>query len=160
HRRVRALLLEDPHPNADAALQNAGLEVVRHSGAMDEGELIAALDGVQVLGIRSKTTVTRRGLESAPDLLPVGAFSSGPNQIDLPVAAHLGVTVFNAPFSNTRSVVELTLAEIIALSRRLTVRDRSLHDGIWEKSAAGSHEVRGRTLGIVGYGNIGAQLSV
>ncbi len=160
HRVVRALLLENPHANADAALEAAGLEVVRHSGALDEDDLIAALDGVQVLGIRSKTTVSRRAIESAPDLLAIGAFCIGTNQIDLSAAAHHGVAAFNAPFSNTRSVVELAVAEIIALSRRLTVRDRALHDGVWDKSAAGSHEVRGRTLGIVGYGNIGTQLSV
>ena len=157
---MRALLLENPHENADAALESAGLEVVRHTGAMDEDELIAALDGVQVLGIRSKTNVTRRVLEAAPDLLTIGAFCIGTNQIDLATAANRGVTVFNAPFSNTRSVVELTLGEIIALNRRLTVQDRALHEGRWDKSAAGSHEVRGRTLGIVGYGNIGTQLSV
>jgi len=157
---VRALLLENPHENADAALESAGLQVVRHPGAMDEDELIAALDGVQVLGIRSKTSVTRRVLEAAPDLLTIGSFAIGTNQIDLRAAAHRGVAVFNAPFSNTRSVVELTIGEIIALSRRLTVLDGALHEGRWEKSAAGAHEVRGRTLGIVGYGNIGTQLSV
>src|SRR5690625_5072560 len=127
---------------------------------MDEDERIEALDGVQVLGIRSKTNVTKRVLEAAPSLLTIGAFCIGTNQIDLATAAESGVTVFNAPFSNTRSVVELTLAEIIALSRRLTERDRAMHEGTWQKTAAGSHEVRGRTLGIVGYGNIGAQLSV
>jgi len=157
---VRALLLENPHPNADLALEAAGLEVRRHPGAMGEDELIAALDGVQVLGIRSKTTVSRRVLEAATDLLVVGSFAIGTNQIDLRTAAHRGVAVFNAPFSNTRSVVELALGEIIALSRRLTVVDDALHAGTWLKSAAGAHEVRGRTLGIVGYGNIGTQLSV
>ena len=157
---MRALLLENPHPNADLALEAAGLEVRRHPGAMGEDELIAALDGVQVLGIRSKTTVSRRVLEAAPDLLVVGSFAIGTNQIDLRTAAHRGVAVFNAPFSNTRSVVELALGEIIALSRRLTVVDDALHAGTWLKSAAGAHEVRGRTLGIVGYGNIGTQLSV
>src|SRR5690606_6372994 len=151
---------ENPHANADHALEEAGLEVVRHPGAMSEDELVAALDGVQVLGIRSKTTVSRRVLEAAPDLLTIGSFAIGTNQIDLRTAAHRGVAVFNAPFSNTRSVVELALGEIIALSRRLTVVDDALHAGIWQKSAAGAHEVRGRTLGIVGYGNIGTQLSV
>ena len=160
HGAVRALLLENPHENANAALEAAGLEVVRHTGAMDEDELIAALDGVQVLGIRSKTSVTRRVLEAAPDLLAIGTFAIGTNQVDLVAAAHQGVVVFNAPFSNTRSVVELAVAEIIALNRRLTERDGKLHQGIWDKSAVGSHEVRGRTLGIVGYGNIGTQLSV
>ncbi|MEE6274040.1 phosphoglycerate dehydrogenase [Georgenia sp. MJ278] len=158
---MRALLLENPHPNADVALSGVGLDVVRHPGAMDEDELIAALDDdVQVLGIRSKTQVSARVLEAAPQLLAIGAFCIGTNQVDLRAAARRGVAVFNAPFSNTRSVVELTLAEIIALNRRLTERDSALHAGVWEKSAAGAHEVRGRTLGIVGYGNIGTQLSV
>ncbi|MEE6280263.1 phosphoglycerate dehydrogenase [Georgenia sunbinii] len=160
HGAVRALLLENPHANADATLEAAGLEVVRHPGAMDEDELIAALDGVQILGIRSKTQVTERVLAAAPDLLAIGTFAIGTNQIDLAAAAHRGVVVFNAPFSNTRSVVELAVAEIISLSRRLTERDSKMHAGVWDKSAAGSHEVRGRTLGIVGYGNIGTQLSV
>ena len=160
HGGVRALLLENPHSNADATLEAAGFEIVRRPGALTEDELIAALDGVQVLGIRSKTQVSRRVLEHAPDLLAIGAFCIGTNQIDLPAAAHRGVAAFNAPFSNTRSVVELAVGEIIALSRRLTVRDDALHGGIWDKTAAGSHEIRGRTLGIVGYGNIGTQLSV
>ena len=113
-----------------------------------------------MLGIRSKTTVTRRVLEAAPDLLAVGAFCIGTNQIDLAAAADRGTVVFNAPFSNTRSVVELVIAEIIALARRLTEKNAAMHAGVWDKSAKGAHEVRGRTLGIVGYGNIGSQLSV
>jgi D-3-phosphoglycerate dehydrogenase len=129
-------------------------------GALDEDELIAALPGVQLLGIRSKTTVSRRVLDAAPDLLAVGAFCIGTNQIDLAAAAERGTVVFNAPFSNTRSVVELVIAEIIALARRLTDKNASMHAGVWDKSAKGAHEVRGRTLGIVGYGNIGSQLSV
>ncbi|MFD1504132.1 phosphoglycerate dehydrogenase [Georgenia yuyongxinii] len=157
---ARALLLENPHPNADPIFASAGVEVVRHPGALDESELIAALDGIDILGIRSTTHVTERVLAAHPNLLAIGAFCIGTNQIDLKSAARRGVAVFNAPFSNTRSVVELAVAEIIALTRRLTVRDKSLHAGVWDKSAAGSHEVRGRTLGIVGYGNIGTQLSV
>jgi len=104
--------------------------------------------------------VTAKVFENVPGLLAVGTFSIGTNQIDLVAAAAHGVAVFNAPFSNTRSVVELALAEIIALTRRLTVRDKALHDGVWDKTADGAHEVRGRTLGIIGYGNIGSQLSV
>ena len=157
---MRALLLENLHPLATSILKGDGVSVSERPGALDEDELIAALDGVQLLGIRSKTQVTERVLDAAPDLLAVGAFCIGTNQIDLRAAADRGVGVFNAPFSNTRSVVELTLAEIIALTRRLTERDRSLHDGVWDKSATGAHEVRGRVLGIVGYGNIGTQLSV
>ena len=157
---VKALLLENVHPEAVRLLEDAGVEVTRRSGALDEAELMAALPGVGLLGIRSKTRVTAKALASAPDLLAVGAFCIGTDQIDLTAASDLGVAVFNAPYSNTRSVVELALAEIIALTRRLTEKDTALHAGHWDKSAHGAHEVRGRTLGIVGYGNIGAQLSV
>ncbi|MEJ5945073.1 phosphoglycerate dehydrogenase [Pseudokineococcus basanitobsidens] len=157
---ARALLLENLHPQASTILAGSGVTPVEHGGAMDEEELVAALEGVTVLGIRSKTQVTERVLDGAPGLQAVGAFCIGTNQIDLDAAAARGVAVFNAPFSNTRSVVELAIAEIIALTRRLTVKDGTLHAGVWDKSAEGSHEVRGRTLGIVGYGNIGSQLSV
>ncbi|ROP45636.1 D-3-phosphoglycerate dehydrogenase [Pseudokineococcus lusitanus] len=157
---ARALLLENLHPQASTILGAAGVDPEARAGALDEDELVAALAGVTVLGIRSKTQVTERVLAAAPDLRAVGAFCIGTNQIDLAAAAAHGVAVFNAPFSNTRSVVELALAEIIALTRRLTVKDSTLHAGVWDKSAEGSHEVRGRTLGIVGYGNIGSQLSV
>lgn len=157
---LRALLLENLHPLATRILTAAGIEVTHANGALDEDELIEALDGTHILGIRSKTHVTERVLANAPDLLAVGAFCIGTNQIDLTSAGHRGVAVFNAPFSNTRSVVELAIGEIIALTRRLTERDKALHAGVWDKSARGSHEVRGRTLGIVGYGNIGSQLSV
>ncbi|GEL45504.1 phosphoglycerate dehydrogenase [Cellulomonas hominis] len=156
----RALLLENLHPQARTILESAGYEVVTRSGALDEPELIEALQGVQLLGIRSKTQVTEAVLDAAPDLVAVGAYCIGTNQIDLHAAASRGVAVFNAPFSNTRSVVEIALADIIALTRRLTVLNGSMHDGVWNKSADGAHEVRGRTLGIVGYGNIGTQLSV
>jgi D-3-phosphoglycerate dehydrogenase / 2-oxoglutarate reductase len=157
---LRALLLENVHPVSAQILRDAGIDVETRSGALDETELIETLEGVQLLGIRSKTTVTAKVLEASPSLCAVGAFSIGTNQIDLASAAGRGVAVFNAPFSNTRSVVELTLAEVIALTRRLTVRDKALHDGVWDKTADGAHEVRGRTLGIIGYGNIGSQLSV
>jgi len=157
---VKALLLENIDPEAVRLLEDAGLEVARERSALAEAELAAALPGVAVLGIRSKTRVSAAILAGAPDLLAVGAFCIGTDQIDLAAASATGVAVFNAPYSNTRSVVELTLAEIIALTRRMTEKDRSMHAGVWEKSAAGAHEVRGRTLGIVGYGNIGAQLSV
>ena len=157
---LRALLLENLHPLATTILRNDGVEVTTRTGALDEDELVAALAGVQVLGIRSKTQVTERVLAASPNLVAVGAYCIGTNQVDLRAAAERGIAVFNAPFSNTRSVVELALAEIIALTRRLTERDRALHAGVWDKSADGAHEVRGRTLGIVGYGNIGTQLSV
>ena len=157
---MKALLLENIHPDAVRLLEEAGLEVVQQRSALGEGDLAAALPGVALLGIRSKTQVSKAVLAEAPDLLAVGAFCIGTDQIDLAAAAAAGVAVFNAPYSNTRSVVELTLAEIIALTRRLTEKDQAMHAGRWDKSATGAHEVRGRTLGIVGYGNIGAQLSV
>ncbi|HEY1641367.1 MAG TPA: phosphoglycerate dehydrogenase [Streptosporangiaceae bacterium] len=158
--QLRALLLENIHPDAAARLSKDGYQVETASRALAEDELIAAIGGVHLLGIRSGTQVTQRVLDAAPDLLAVGAFCIGVNQIDLPAASARGVAVFNAPFSNTRSVVEMAVAEIIALTRRLTPKNSQMHAGVWDKSAAGSHEVRGRRLGIVGYGNIGGQLSV
>jgi D-3-phosphoglycerate dehydrogenase len=157
---VKALLLENVHPEARRLLEGADLEVIEKSAALDEHDLCALLPGVTVLGIRSKTRLTAAALAAAPDLLAVGAFCIGTDQIDLTAASARGIAVFNAPYSNTRSVVELALAEIIAMTRRLTEKDRGMHAGVWDKSARGAHEVRGRTLGIVGYGNIGAQLSV
>ena len=157
---MKALLLENVHPDAESVLRAAGVAVAAERGALDESGLARALVGVDLLGIRSKTQVSRAVLEAAPDLLAVGAFCIGTNQIDLDSASELGVAVFNAPFSNTRSVVELAIAEMISLTRRLTEKNRSLHSGTWEKSASGAHEMRGRRLGIVGYGNIGSQLSV
>lgn len=157
---IKALLLENIHPFGKESLEAIGVEVTTHSGALDEDELIGALQGVHLLGIRSKTHVTRRVVQNAPDLEAIGAYCIGTNQIDLTATAEAGIAAFNAPFSNTRSVVELALAEIIALTRRLTEKDKALHAGRWDKSAAGAHEVRGRVLGIVGYGNIGTQLSV
>ena len=156
----RALLLEGIHPVARESLKAAGFEVdlLGHSPAPDE--LAGRLAGVELLGIRSKTHVTEALLAKAPDLLAVGAFCIGTNQIDLAACTRHGMAVFNAPFSNTRSVAELALAEIILLLRNLPGKMRAMHDGRWIKSAAGSHEVRGKTLGIVGYGKIGMQLSV
>ncbi len=156
----RALLLESIHDDAAFTLREAGFDVERVAGALGEQELVERLDGVAVLGLRSNTQLTARAIRSAPSLLAVGAFCIGTNQIDLGTASEAGVAVFNAPFSNTRSVVELALSEIIALTRRLTDKSTDMHAGIWDKSAVGSHEVRGRRLGIVGYGNIGSQLSV
>ncbi len=157
---TRALLLENIHPHARARLAKDGCQVDTLPRALTEDELVSAVDGVQLLGVRSGTHVTERVLDAASDLLAIGAFCIGVNQIDLAAASRRGVAVFNAPFSNTRSVVELALAEIIALTRGLTGKNRQMHAGEWDKSAAGSHEVRGRRLGIVGYGNIGGQLSV
>lgn len=157
---TRALLLENPHKVADEVFVKNGIDVSRHTGALDEDELIKALEDVEYLGLRSKTEVTRRVLETNPQLKAIGAFCIGTNQIDLEAATELGISVFNAPYSNTRSVVELAIGEIIDLSRRVTVKNSRLHRGIWDKSADGAHEVRAHTLGIIGYGNIGTQLSV
>ncbi|CCH79714.1 D-3-phosphoglycerate dehydrogenase [Nostocoides japonicum T1-X7] len=156
---AKALLLENIHQVAAEGLRKAGFEVDTHPRSMGEDELIDALQGVALLGIRSNTTITPRLLDAARDLRAVGCFCIGTNQVDLADATSRGVAVFNAPFSNTRSVVELVIGEIVALARRLPDKTQKMHEGIWDKSAAGSHEIRGRTLGIVGYGNIGTQLS-
>jgi D-3-phosphoglycerate dehydrogenase / 2-oxoglutarate reductase len=157
---MKALLLENIHPDAAARITKDGHHVETGKRALGEDELIAALPGVHLLGIRSGTQITERVLSQAPDLVAIGAFCIGTNQIDLAAAAQRGIAVFNAPFSNTRSVVELALAEIIAMARRLPEKNEQMHAGVWDKSAKGAHEVRGRRLGIVGYGNIGTQLSV
>jgi D-3-phosphoglycerate dehydrogenase / 2-oxoglutarate reductase len=145
----RALLLENIHPDAVARLTKAGYQVETRAGALSEDELIAALPGISLLGIRSRTNVTEEvfAAPQAADLVAVGAFCIGVNQIDLTAASRSGVAV-------------LVLAEIISLARRLPEKNLKMHLGEWDKSASGSHEVRGRKLGIVGYGNIGAQLSV
>ena len=157
---MKALLLENIHPDGRELLAARGVDVDARDEALGEDALIAALAGVSLLGIRSATHVTEAVVRARPHLLAVGAYCIGTNQIDLNAAGEAGIAVFNAPFSNTRSVVELALAEIIALARRLTEKNERVHAGVWDKSATGAHEVRGRTLGIVGYGNIGSQLSV
>jgi D-3-phosphoglycerate dehydrogenase len=159
-RPIRVLLLENIHPAAKAAFEADGCQVELLKHALKPDELKSALDGVQLLGIRSKTHVTREVLEAVPDLLAVGCFCIGTNQVDLKAANGTGVPVFNAPFSNTRSVAELVIAEIVALTRQLGDRSREMHQGTWKKIATGSHEVRGKTLGIVGYGHIGSQVGV
>lgn len=156
---MKVLLLENIHPLAVEILESRGFEVELRLGSLSEDELVEALPGVGLLGIRSNTHITPRVLDAATDLLAIGCFCIGTNQVDLVSAAQRGVAVFNAPYSNTRSVVELVIGEIIALARRLTEKTEKMHTGVWDKSAKGSHEVRGRTLGIVGYGNIGTQLS-
>jgi D-3-phosphoglycerate dehydrogenase / 2-oxoglutarate reductase len=156
---MKALLLENIHPAAVEVLEAAGFEVDLRAPSMSEDELIAALPGVTMIGIRSNTKMTAKVMDAAPDLKAIGCFCIGTNQVDLAAAKERGIAVFNAPFSNTRSVVELVIAEIISLARRLPEKTDKMHAGVWDKSAKGSHEVRGRTLGIVGYGNIGSQLS-
>ncbi|GAB3690502.1 phosphoglycerate dehydrogenase [Angustibacter aerolatus] len=157
---MRVLLLENIHPDAAELLRASGHEVESLPGALEEAELADALADVDLLGIRSGTNVTEKVLDAAPRLQAVGAFCIGTNQIDLDSATGHGVAVFNAPYSNTRSVVEIAIGSIIALARRLMEKNTAMHAGVWDKSAKGSHEIRGRRLGIVGYGNIGSQLSV
>ncbi len=158
--RMVALLLENIHPDAANHLREEGYKVETLSDALPESELIRSLKGVSILGIRSKTRVTARALDAADRLLAVGCFCIGTEQVDLSTAAGRGVAVFNAPYSNTRSVVELAIGEIVMLMRRAVESDRVLHAGGWRKSAQGCSEIRGKTLGIVGYGHIGSQLSV
>ncbi|MBI1190547.1 MAG: phosphoglycerate dehydrogenase [Tepidisphaera sp.] len=158
--KIRAVLLEGVHDSAARALRDEGFQVELLAGAPDPAKLLKLVADAHLLGIRSKTEVTEQVLAAAPRLLAIGCFCIGTNQVALEAAAARGVPVFNSPFSNTRSVAELTLAEIVALYRRLTEKSRLMHAGVWEKSAEGAHEVRGRTLGIVGYGHIGSQVSV
>lgn len=157
---MKALLLENIHDEAHRLLTERGFEVDTRPKALSPDELVEALRGVHYLGIRSTTTITDEVIANAPELRAIGAFCIGTNQIDLTAASSAGLPVFNAPYSNTRSVVELVIGEIVVLARRLAEKNQNMHAGVWEKSAIGSHEIRGRTLGIVGYGNIGAQLSV
>lgn len=158
--RMKVLLLEKIDSFAERVFREEGFDVESLPQALDEDELVARIEDVSVLGIRSKTHITPEVLRHAKKLIAVGAYCVGTNQIDLPKSTDFGVAVFNAPYSNTRSVVELVLCLIMALCRRVFDKSQKLHQGIWEKSAAGAHEVRGRRLGIIGYGNIGSQLSV
>ncbi|MGE5248139.1 MAG: phosphoglycerate dehydrogenase, partial [Verrucomicrobiota bacterium] len=157
---MKVLLLENIHPDAAAAFAAAGFEVEQVAGSPARKILAQAIGGVDVLGIRSKTRVTEEVLSRASRLLAVGAFCIGTEQIDLDACGSRGVVVFNAPYSNTRSVVELALGEMIMLVRGVVDRSVELHRGVWGKSAEGSHEIRGKNLGIIGYGSIGSQLSV
>ncbi|OSY87944.1 3-phosphoglycerate dehydrogenase [Tenacibaculum holothuriorum] len=158
--RIKILLLENVHPDAFTKLSGDGFSVETVSRSLSEDELIEKLKDVHVLGIRSKTQVTRKVIEAAEKLMVVSAFCIGTKQIDLEAAKENGIVVFNAPYSNTRSVVELAIGEIIMLMRSVFQRSTELHNGQWNKTAQGSKEVRGKKLGIVGYGNIGKQLSV
>lgn len=157
---IKVLLLEGVHPVAHQAFAKEGFQVESLGSAMPEAELIPRIRNVHLLGIRSKTQVTTAVLENANRLLSIGAFCIGTNQIALQQANRRGIPVFNAPISNTRSVAEMILAQIIMLSRKLYDRSREVHAGQWRKMASGSHEIRGRTLGIVGYGHIGCQVGV
>jgi D-3-phosphoglycerate dehydrogenase len=158
--QIKVLLLENIHPSAHALFHAEGFHLETAKGALGEAELIERIADVHVLGIRSKTRVTDKALAAGKRLLSVGCFCIGTNQVDLASASKHGVPVFNAPFSNTRSVAEMILAEIVMLSRRLGDRAREMHAGQWSKVATGSFEVRHKTLGIIGYGHIGRQLGV
>lgn len=158
--RINVLLLENVHPVAVELLKAEGFNVETYHAALTEEELIQRIKNVSVLGIRSKTMVTEKVLEHANRLMVIGAFCIGTNQIDLKCATKKGIAVFNAPFSNTRSVVELAVAQMILLMRNIPDKSAKMHQGVWDKSAKGSYEVRGKKLGLIGYGNIGTQLSV
>ncbi|MBX2806708.1 MAG: phosphoglycerate dehydrogenase [Hyphomicrobiales bacterium] len=158
--KIKILLLEGIADTAVEALNAAGYaHIERHRKALKGDELRMALDGVSMLGIRSRTQLTADVLDGMRSVIAVGCFSVGTNQVDLDATRNMGIPVFNAPFSNTRSVAELTIAEIIMLFRGIFPKSAGAHRGDWMKQARGSHEVRGKTLGIIGYGNIGSQLS-
>jgi D-3-phosphoglycerate dehydrogenase len=157
---MKTLLLENVHPGAIARLERWGAQVVSEKRSLDEDELISALQGVSILGIRSRTRISIRVLENARDLIAIGAYCIGTNQIDLKAASLAGVSVFNAPYSNTRSVAELVIAEIVFLIRRIHDKVVRAHQGAWDKSTEHAREVRGKKLGIIGFGNIGSQVSI
>ncbi|MDP1527741.1 phosphoglycerate dehydrogenase [Rhodoferax sp.] len=158
---LKAVLFEGVHPSAVEALQQAGYtRIVTHAKALAGEELRAALLDAHFVGIRSRTQLTADVLQHAQQLVAIGCFCIGTNQVDLKEATRLGIPVFNAPFSNTRSVAELVLAQLIMLMRGIPEKNAILHRGGWVKSAADSYEVRGKTLGIIGYGHIGTQIGV
>ncbi|MBY4599030.1 phosphoglycerate dehydrogenase [Ottowia caeni] len=158
---TKVVLLEGIHPSAVDVLKQGGYtRIETHAKALAGNDLLAALDGAHFIGIRSRTQLTAEVLERASQLTAIGCFCIGTNQVDLKAAMRLGIAVFNAPFSNTRSVAELVLAEIIMLMRGIPEKNAVLHRGGWVKSAAHSYEVRGKTLGIIGYGHIGTQIGV
>lgn len=156
---ARIVLFENIHPSARDVFQAAGYEdIITHASALPPESLRDAIRGAQVLGIRSRTHLDAALISESPDLRVVGCFCIGTNQVDLDAALAHGVAVFNAPFSNTRSVAEMVLAEAILLLRRIPEKNERVHQGFWDKTADGSYETRGKTLGIVGYGNIGSQV--
>jgi D-3-phosphoglycerate dehydrogenase / 2-oxoglutarate reductase len=156
---LKVLLLENISGVAASQFDEAGYQVEAHKGALAERELVGKMRGISILGVRSKTRISAAVLDAAPDLLAVGAFCIGVDKIDRTAASDRGIALFNDPHSNSRSVAELTMGEIIVLLRRIFEASTQMHRGMWNKSAAGAHEVRGLTLGIVGYGKIGSQVS-
>jgi D-3-phosphoglycerate dehydrogenase / 2-oxoglutarate reductase len=158
--KIKVVLVEGVHAAGVEVFRGERFQIEALAASPNAEKLRALLKDAHVLGLRSKTQLTKELLQDAPKLLAVGCFCIGTDQVDLASARRQGVAVFNAPFSNTRSVAEMTIAEIIALTRGLFRKSELLHQGVWDKSASGAHEVRGRTLGIVGYGHIGSQVSV
>jgi D-3-phosphoglycerate dehydrogenase len=159
--KINVLLLENVSDIAVANFKKAGYtQVQKLTKALPEADLIAAVRNAHILGIRSKTQVTQAVLDAAAKLQAIGCFCIGVNQVDLAAATEKGIAVFNAPYSNTRSVAELVIGAAIMLIRRIPDKNKAAHEGIWQKEASGSYELRGKTLGIIGYGNIGSQVSV
>lgn len=158
--KIKVLLLENIDQEAVNLFKQEGYQVEEIKRALAEDELIQKIKEISILGIRSKTRITKKVIENAKKLIAVGAFCIGTDQMELPDLTQEGVAVFNAPYQNTRSVVELVVGEMIMLMRSINHKDKKMHQGIWDKSATGSNEIRGKTLGIIGYGNIGSQLSV
>ncbi len=158
--KIKVVLFENIHPTAKATLEAAGFSVTLLDHSLSGEALFEAAGDAHLIGVRSKTHLRREFIERARRLWAIGCFCIGTNQVDLDVAAEQGVSVFNAPFSNTRSVAELVISEIVALHRNLFQRSAEMHAGVWRKSAVGVHEIRGKTLGIVGYGRIGSQVSI
>ncbi|HQZ82178.1 MAG TPA: phosphoglycerate dehydrogenase [Pyrinomonadaceae bacterium] len=158
--KIKILLLENISEAAVAELRSGGYaDVEQIKGALSEAELVKTVKGVHLIGIRSKTKVTRDVIEAAEKLLAIGCFCIGVNQVDLAAATEKGIAVFNAPYSNTRSVAELVIGLCVMLIRKIADKNAAAHNGIWLKEAKGSYELRGKTLGIIGYGNIGSQVS-
>ena len=159
--KIKFLLLEGVHQSAVSLLENAGYTNIEyHKKALEGDELLESIKDAHFVGIRSRTQITREVLEAAPKLNAIGGFCIGTNQVDLGAAMERGVAVFNAPYSNTRSVAELVLAEAILLLRGIAAKNAAAHRGEWMKTATDSYEIRGKKLGIIGYGSIGMQLSV
>ncbi|HEX9961988.1 MAG TPA: phosphoglycerate dehydrogenase [Pyrinomonadaceae bacterium] len=159
--KIKILLLENISESAVEELRQSGyVEIKKISGALSEADLVREIKGVHILGIRSKTQITEKVIEKADRLLAIGAFCIGINQVNLKAATEKGIAVFNAPYSNTRSVAELVIGLCVILIRRITDKNTAAHRGVWLKEATGSFELRGKTLGIIGYGNIGSQVSV
>ena len=158
--KINVLLLEKLDKSAEEEFKKEGYNVEIFEGSLDEDELIKKIKNVSILGIRSKTVISKKVINSAERLLSIGAFCIGTNQIDLKSCSTNGIAVFNAPYSNTRSVVEIVIAQIINLLRSIVKKSNEMHDGKWSKDSINSYEIRNKTIGIIGYGNIGSQLSV